>query len=141
MLSLIWLFIFSLLFVSEGATISRGEVTFYFPGLGACGGKSTSNDLVAAVSGNLFNTFPGATANPNKNPICGQRITAKVNGKSVTVTVRDKCPGCRGKFDLDLSPAAFKRLAPLSVGRLEGVTWNFVGGAGKRGEDIETDIS
>lgn len=45
-------------------------------------------------------------------------------GKSVTVEVVDKCPGC-GYYDLDFSPAAFEKLAPLSTGRLYGVSWHF----------------
>ena len=45
-------------------------------------------------------------------------------GKSVTVEVVDSCPGC-GYYDLDFSPAAFEQLAPLSVGRLYGVSWHF----------------
>ena len=45
-------------------------------------------------------------------------------GKSVTAEVVDSCPGC-GYYDLDFSPAAFEKLAPLSVGRLYGVSWHF----------------
>jgi expansin (peptidoglycan-binding protein) len=45
-------------------------------------------------------------------------------GKSVTVKVVDKCPGCKTD-DIDLSPAAFQRLAPLPAGRIQ-VTWNYV---------------
>jgi len=50
----------------------------------------------------------------------------------VTVMVTDKCPGCKGKFDLDLSPAAFNKLGDPSVGRLTGVEWSFDGENKKR---------
>lgn len=47
-----------------------------------------------------------------------------VQGKSVTATVADTCPGC-GPNGIDLSPAAFQALASLDVGRIQ-VTWNFI---------------
>jgi rare lipoprotein A (peptidoglycan hydrolase) len=43
------------------------------------------------------------------------RIRVSGNGRSVVVTVRDFC-GCPGNRVVDLSPAAFSRLAPLSAG-------------------------
>ena len=46
------------------------------------------------------------------------------NGKSVTVTVVDRCVGC-AEYDLDFSPSAFGQLASLSVGRLNNVQWSF----------------
>lgn len=48
------------------------------------------------------------------------QITA--GDKSTTVTIVDRCGGCLGPTDLDLSPTAFQDLAPLSVGRLK-MTW------------------
>ena len=44
-------------------------------------------------------------------------------GKSVTATVADLCPGC-GAGGVDLTPVAFEQLADLSVGRIE-VTWDY----------------
>jgi rare lipoprotein A (peptidoglycan hydrolase) len=41
------------------------------------------------------------------------------SGRCVTVTVRDHC-GCPGNRIIDLSPEAFARLAPLSVGLVVG---------------------
>jgi len=89
-----------------------GQATFFEPGVGACGGTNTAEDLIAAVSSNVFTTN-----------VCGSSITVNFQGKSVTVQATDKCPGC-GDFDLDLSPAAFKQLADPSLGRIQ-VTWNF----------------
>jgi len=102
-----------------------GDATFYSPGLGACGQTNGPNDFIAAASYKLFDSFPGATANPNNNPICGKSLTAKVNGKSVTVRITDRCAGCQGEGDLDFTPAAFQKLAPLSVGRIHGMKWSF----------------
>ncbi|KAK0448044.1 riboflavine-aldehyde-forming enzyme [Armillaria borealis] len=67
----------------------------------------------------------GATANPNLNPICGKKLVATYGGKSVTVTVTDKCMGCAGMYDLDFTPTAFSRLASTDVGRLTGVDWTW----------------
>ncbi|KAI0051527.1 hypothetical protein FA95DRAFT_1534248 [Auriscalpium vulgare] len=98
-----------------------GQGTFFSPGLGACGISSTDADNIVAVSTQLFNTFPGAGANPNANPICGKTITANSGGKSVTVTVVDECVAC-ALTDLDFSPSAFDALADPSVGRIP-ITW------------------
>lgn len=83
------------------------------------------NDFIAAASHELYDTFPGATANPNDNPICGRTVTAHADGNSVTVKIMDRCAGCSGEGDLDFSPIAFEQLAPLSVGRIPGMTWSF----------------
>jgi rare lipoprotein A (peptidoglycan hydrolase) len=45
-------------------------------------------------------------------------------GKTVTVAIQDRCPGCAER-DLDLSPSAFQQLAHLDVGRME-MTWEWV---------------
>ncbi|KAG7091831.1 hypothetical protein E1B28_008235 [Marasmius oreades] len=99
-----------------------GDATFYTPGLGACGRNNNANELVAAAAVGVFDNFPGHTANPNKNPICGKKAKVSFGGKSVTVTIVDRCPGC-GASGIDLSPAAFQKLAPLSKGRLRGAKW------------------
>ncbi|KAF8481499.1 hypothetical protein JB92DRAFT_2765003, partial [Gautieria morchelliformis] len=62
----------------------------------------------------------------NGNPICGRQIQATApGGKTITVTVEDKCAGC-AQFDLGMSPAAFDQLADPRVGRLHGVTWHLL---------------
>ncbi|KDQ18136.1 hypothetical protein BOTBODRAFT_29471 [Botryobasidium botryosum FD-172 SS1] len=106
-------------------SLKTGEATYYGPGLGACGKNNSGAEYVVAVSKQMFDTWPGHTANPNANPICGRRIKANYGGKSVVVTVEDRCPACAYN-DLDLSPSAFQALAPLAVGRLRGMTWDFV---------------
>ena len=42
----------------------------------------------------------------------------------MTVKAVDRCVGC-AEYDLDFSPAAFKKLASESVGRLKDVKWSF----------------
>ncbi|KAF8891250.1 RlpA-like double-psi beta-barrel-protein domain-containing protein-containing protein [Infundibulicybe gibba] len=118
------LFLFSALLLVSGAPAANvGDATFFEPGVGACGVTSTATDNIVAVSTQMFDSFPGATANPNTNPICGKTITATVNGKSVTARVVDRCVGC-ALNDIDLSPAAFNVLG--GDGRIHGVQWRFL---------------
>ncbi|EIW76616.1 plant expansin, partial [Coniophora puteana RWD-64-598 SS2] len=100
--------------------------TWYAVGLGSCGVSNVATDLVVAVSEQLYDTYPGYTGtNPNNNPVCGKKIQATYQGKSVTVTVTDRCTGCT-LTDLDFSQGAFDKLAAESAGRLHGVTWTWV---------------
>jgi len=54
------------------------------------------------------------------------------NGRTITVPVRDKCPSCDATH-IDLSQPAFAQLAPLSVGVVNGITWQFVSSGGGGG--------
>ncbi|KAF8488085.1 RlpA-like double-psi beta-barrel-protein domain-containing protein-containing protein, partial [Gautieria morchelliformis] len=97
-----------------------GDVTFFPPGLGACGKFNVASDLIVAVSFEVFNSFGPQS---NGNPVCGRKIKATApGGKTVTVSVEDKCASC-AQFNLDMSPGAFDQLADERVGRLHGVTW------------------
>ncbi|GAA5949227.1 hypothetical protein JCM3765_003337 [Sporobolomyces pararoseus] len=102
-----------------------GEGTWFAPGLGACGTIANDDSPIVAVSHLLYDQFPGATLNPNLNPICGQKIRATYQGKSVDVSVQDRCEGC-AMWDLDFSPKLFGELADLGIGRLKGVEWAFI---------------
>ncbi|KAI9255786.1 RlpA-like double-psi beta-barrel-protein domain-containing protein-containing protein [Phascolomyces articulosus] len=62
-------------------------------------------------------------ANPNNNPICGDKIDINGPNGSVTVTIVDTCPTC-AYGDIDLSPAAFSKLADLNDGRIN-INWSF----------------
>jgi len=102
-----------------------GEGTYYGTGLGACGITNSDTDYIAAVSHLLFDTYPGyKVGNPNNNPLCGRKVTATYQGKSVTVAITDRCVGCR-ITDLDFSPTAFKQIADQALGRLYGVKWTW----------------
>ncbi|KAJ7169976.1 RlpA-like double-psi beta-barrel-protein domain-containing protein-containing protein [Mycena filopes] len=109
------------------AGVNTGEGTFYNTGLDACGfTDSDSSSYIAAVSIDLFDNYPGYNgANPNNNPVCNRQVKATYQGKTVTVRIVDRCTGCASK-DLDFSPLAFQELADPSVGRLTGVTWEWV---------------
>lgn len=103
-------------------------------GTGACGTAidAATEDLVAV---------PAAwwtTADPNNDPLCtGISVEVGYRGRSITVPVRDQCPGCPAE-QIDLSRPAFQRLADPDLGVVDGITWKFVdsaaGGGGGAGE-------
>jgi len=98
----------------------NGEATFYEVGLGACGETNSDSEMIAALNHAQWDAFGSMS---NGNPACGKQATLNYEGKSVTVTIRDKCMGCK-HGDLDLSPAAFKQLADEGAGRIQ-MSWNF----------------
>ncbi|KAI5824221.1 barwin-like endoglucanase [Schizophyllum commune Tattone D] len=100
---------------SRAAEIS-GRATYYLPenNYGACGTRIKNTDYAVALSSDQY----GGGSH------CGKKLKASYNGHSVTVTVRDLCPGCAAN-SLDLTSSAFQQLAALSVGNIP-VTWNWV---------------
>ncbi|KAF4968657.1 hypothetical protein FZEAL_10354 [Fusarium zealandicum] len=93
---------------------TSGEVTFYNPGLGACGETHGDSDMVVAVSAELFDS---------EQP-CGSKIRVHGDAGDALVTVVDRCGGCAYN-DLDLSPAAFEQsMGELGIGRATG-TWEW----------------
>lgn len=102
-----------------------GDATYYGTGLGACGIVSNDGSMIAAASHILFDSFPGATANPNLNPICGRKVRATYEGKSVEVQIVDRCTGC-AVHDLDFSPTAFAMLGEMEKGRLHHMKWEWI---------------
>lgn len=76
--------------------IYQGDLTYYAPGLGACGITSTDGDDICAVSHIIFDTVSKGS-NPNANPLCGLKIRAtrydqRVNAqRSLDLTVVDRC--------------------------------------------------
>ncbi|KAJ6505854.1 RlpA-like double-psi beta-barrel-protein domain-containing protein-containing protein [Mycena vitilis] len=112
--------------VKRGSQSHSGDGTFYTPGLGACGKTNDSKDLIVAVGHGLFDSYPGATGNPNKNPICGKKLRATYGKKSVVVEVVDRCAGCPGASDLDFTENGFTKLASKDLGRLQGLKWEWV---------------
>ncbi|PVU87394.1 hypothetical protein BB560_006495 [Smittium megazygosporum] len=103
------------------SAVYTGDGTYYDPsvGIGACGWLNQSNELVGAMNTHQYGNDP----NPNKAPICGKCATLKYKGKSVKVRIVDRCPVCK-HGDIDLSPVAFQRLAPLEVGRIK-ISWSY----------------
>lgn len=59
----------------------------------------------------------GLTAAHRELP-CGTRLRVQHGGRGVTVTITDRGPFVEGRF-LDLSRAAFARLAPLDEGLID----------------------
>ncbi|KAG2735317.1 hypothetical protein G9P44_001531 [Scheffersomyces stipitis] len=100
-----------------------GQGTYYDTGLGACGITNVDTDFIVAVSKDLFdeNLTDG---NPNHNPLCGKKIRAFYQGKSVDVAITDRCVGCKYN-DLDFSPAAFETIADIALGRID-ITWEWL---------------
>ncbi|KAI0112320.1 RlpA-like double-psi beta-barrel-protein domain-containing protein-containing protein [Hypoxylon sp. NC0597] len=105
--------------------VFTGELTYYDPALGACGIQSTSSEDIVSVSHIIFDAASQGS-DPNVNPLCHKTIRVTRNyieagegNKSVDVTVVDRCVGCQ-PTDLDLSVAAFTKLAPQDSGRVVG---------------------
>ncbi|RFU34391.1 hypothetical protein B7463_g1923, partial [Scytalidium lignicola] len=104
--------------------VFTGDLTYYSPGLGACGITSSSEDAICAVSHIIFDKA-SVGSNPNANPLCGLKIRitrfndAVHANRSVDVTVVDRCVGCKAT-DLDLSISEFTVLADEALGRVMG---------------------
>ena len=98
-----------------------GDGTYYNPSAGtnSCGTQAHDSDIMAAM--NVAQMTNGA--NPNANPNCGKKVSVTGPKGSVTVTILDTCPGC-SHGDLDLSPAAFDKIADQAQGRVP-ITWNW----------------
>ncbi|KAI8384341.1 RlpA-like double-psi beta-barrel-protein domain-containing protein-containing protein [Radiomyces spectabilis] len=96
-----------------------GDGTFYTVGMGSCGTDDSNEDMVAALNAPQM----GSSSNPNNNPNCGRKARVKGPKGSVTVKIVDTCPPCK-KGDLDLSPAAFAKIADMSEGRVS-ISWNW----------------
>ncbi|WP_042800333.1 RlpA-like double-psi beta-barrel domain-containing protein [Streptomyces sp. C] len=94
----------------------KGSATFYSPGLGACGKVIKDSDHAVALDSATFGAgFPSSN--------CGRKVVITYKGKSITATVLDEARGA-GRYGLDLTPGAFRVLAPLDKGKID-VTWRF----------------
>ncbi|KAM7207817.1 papain inhibitor [Naviculisporaceae sp. PSN 640] len=103
------------------ARSTSGELTYYDPGLGACGQTHGPGDAIVAIDQWAFGNDP----NPNRSPQCNRKIRVNYNGKSAVVTVVDKCMGCNAG-DLDVSPSVFNALTGnLGLGRVR-CTWDWL---------------
>lgn len=73
----------------------------------ACGGPNPNDhSMIAAVKeGGAFS--------------CGDKVHVQHGSNSVVVKVVDFCESC-GHQDMDLTPGAFKKLAPISKGEISG---------------------
>ncbi|KAF8000259.1 hypothetical protein HF325_005188 [Metschnikowia pulcherrima] len=86
------------------------------------GSIPTTTTLLPLATACLTSTRPEQTR--NENTLCGKKIRAYYQGKSVEVTAVDRCEGCK-PYDIDFSPAAFSQLADQLVGRIK-ITWEWI---------------
>ncbi|KAJ7285775.1 RlpA-like double-psi beta-barrel-protein domain-containing protein-containing protein [Mycena rebaudengoi] len=95
---------------SSGNFITGGFSTWFTQNgvAGACGKVHKDTEFVAALQ----------TQKYDHGSNCGRkiRVTNLSNGKTVDAIVADECPTCTNTACVDLSVAAFKQLADLSVG-------------------------
>lgn len=100
-----------------------GDVFFFTPGLGACGYTNTSDQAVASVSMAFFNNYPGATANPNNNPICQHNLTVTVGNMSVSAQIVDYFVSGFSDTSIGLSQGVFQGIANTSQGVVRNASW------------------
>jgi hypothetical protein len=103
----------------------QGELTYYAPGLGACGIVSKDGDNIVSLSHLLFDAV-STGMNPNANPLCGKMIRARRSTASVDLKVVDRCTGCQPR-DLDITEKVFAKLANVDEGRVD-VEWSWLEG-------------
>lgn len=86
---------------------SSGEMTYFHPGLGACGDTHGDGDMIVAISSDRYDA----------NDQCGRKIKVRGDAGETIVSVVDRCVGC-APDDLDLSPTAFEAaIGGLGIGR------------------------
>jgi len=107
-----------------GAEYTGGDLTFYTPGLNACGSTDGPNSMIAAVAHGLWDNYPGWNGNSNDHPLCNKPITVHWGGKECQVKITDRCGGCDNDSSLDLSPDAFQSLADPNLGRVHDCSWS-----------------
>ncbi|KAI0535417.1 RlpA-like double-psi beta-barrel-protein domain-containing protein-containing protein [Xylaria digitata] len=97
--------------IAERSQTFTGDITYYQPGLGACGETNSDSENVVAMSPSEYEGN------------CGKTITITKDGKTATAKVVDKCPSCASGA-IDVSSTVFQSLVDLSVGRTT-VSWSF----------------
>ena len=100
-----------------------GDLTYYDPALGSCGFTNSASDNIVAVSHVIYDAV-SIGSNPNANPLCGKKIRARRNGKSIDLTVVDRCTGC-APTDIDTTRSVFSALANIDQGRVP-VEWSWL---------------
>lgn len=99
-----------------GEPIHHGEATHYdADGSGNCSFPAVQGEVLVAAIG---------APHYDRSAACGACAAVEGPDGSVTVRIVDRCPGC-DPGDLDLSPAAFERIADLVTGRVP-ISWNYV---------------
>ncbi|KDN65612.1 putative SCP-like extracellular protein [Colletotrichum sublineola] len=97
-----------------------GDITFFNPGLGACGRVDGDGSMIVALS----HLKMGSQS--NGNPLCGRQARIRGPRGEAVVTVTDKCMGC-AVHDIDVSPAVFERVAgSQGLGRVGNIEWSLI---------------
>ncbi|KAI1432099.1 RlpA-like double-psi beta-barrel-protein domain-containing protein-containing protein [Xylaria sp. CBS 124048] len=102
--------VFALPYTKQSGSFT-GDMTYYEPGLGACGQTNSASQNVVALSPAQYSGS------------CGKTITITKNGRSAQAKVVDLCPSC-ASGSIDVSPAVFQSMADLTVGRMT-VAWAY----------------
>ncbi|KAJ1028156.1 hypothetical protein NDA13_003602 [Ustilago tritici] len=113
------------------ASTTTGEASSSAKGVAAAaatGSKDQATNGNGNNNNNNNNSDSSSSGNPNKNPACGHKIADTYGGKTITVSVADRCVGCAWG-DLDFTSTGFSQLADMSQGRLDGLSWSWIGGA------------
>jgi expansin (peptidoglycan-binding protein) len=93
-----------------------GEGTYYdADGSGNCSFPPSPGDLLVAAMNEL--DYDGSA-------VCGACVAIDGPDGSVTVRIVDRCPECAAG-DIDMSPQAFERIAPIAAGRVP-ISWRYV---------------
>ena len=105
-----------------------GDLTYYEPGLGACGVTSSSSENIVSIPHSVFDAAQTGS-DPNQNPLCGRKLRVKrykegVGERSVDLTVVDRCVGCQ-PTDIDTTTSVFQKLADIDLGRVT-VQWAWI---------------
>ncbi|PWN91074.1 hypothetical protein FA10DRAFT_264972 [Acaromyces ingoldii] len=98
--------------------VARGslQLTWY-------AGQSMANPACPGQKAVSSSDYVVALPMSRKKGMCGKWINIRKGGKSVNAKVVDYCESC-GSNHFDLSKAAFKKLAPLSQGVVNGASWS-----------------
>jgi len=99
----------------HGVVAFHGQATWYYDGVGACGGWNMNSDHIVALSQGQYYSNGGR---------CGKIIRVYYQGKSIDAQVVDLCPSC-AQDAIDLSLSAFQALAPIKVGVIQ-VDWVYL---------------
>ncbi|KAF8478570.1 plant expansin [Russula ochroleuca] len=110
-----------------GQAHNGGIATFFYQNgaPGACGKVHQDTDFICAMDQDLYNRQLNSDG---ESVLCGQQVKITLvsdKTKSVTVTVADDCPTCQNTNSIDLSLAAFQKLASLDKGDV-AISWEFV---------------
>lgn len=102
---------------SQVVPVKRGggaTLTWFHPGLGACGGHNGENDFIIAISHLIW----------DGGSHCGDTVTISYRGQTVQATVVDECMGCDPNH-IDLSPGLLHHIAGPGTDQVTDAVWSF----------------